>query len=76
MTSVTSGRAVRNAFHLLELLAGAPDGMRFARLVETSGQRRSTVRRLLKTLTELDVVCRDEDSYHLNAHWRITTRVW
>jgi DNA-binding IclR family transcriptional regulator len=70
MTTVTSNRAVRNAFQLLELLAGAPDGMRLARLVEISGFPKTTVHRLLNTLAELDIVCHDEDRYHLNARWQ------
>jgi hypothetical protein len=67
---VESNRAVRTAFQLIELLSGAPDGMRLARLVETSGLPRTTVHRLLKTLAELDIVCHDEDRYHLNARWQ------
>lgn len=70
MTTVTSNRAVRNAFQLLELLSGAPDGMRLARLVEISGLPKTTAHRLLNTLTELDIVCHDDGSYHLNAHWQ------
>lgn len=70
MTTVTSNRAVRNAFQLLELLSGAPDGMRLARLVEISGQPKTTVHRMLTTLSELDIVCHDEDRYHLNARWQ------
>lgn len=70
MTTVTSNRAVRNAFQLLELLSGAPDGLRLARLAEISGQPRTTVHRLLNTLAELDIVCHDEDRYHLNARWQ------
>lgn len=70
MTTVTSNRAVRNAFQLLELLSGAPDGMRLARLVEISGQPKTTVHRLLNTLADLDIVCHDEDRYHLNASWQ------
>jgi DNA-binding IclR family transcriptional regulator len=70
MTTVTSNRAVRNAFQLLELLSGAPDGMRLARLVEISGQPKTTVHRLLHTLADLDIVCHDDDHYHLNATWQ------
>lgn len=70
MTTVTSNRAVRNAFQLLELLSGAPDGMRLARLVEISGQPKTTVHRLLNTLAELEIVCHEEDRYHLNARWQ------
>lgn len=70
MTTVTSNRAVRNAFQLLELLSGAPDGLRLARLVEISGQPKTTVFRLLTTLAELDIVCHDDDRYHLNARWQ------
>jgi DNA-binding IclR family transcriptional regulator len=70
MTTVTSNQAVRNAFQLLELLSGAPDGVRLARLVEISGQPKTTVLRLLTTLSDLDVVCHDEDRYHLNARWQ------
>ncbi|MGB3444428.1 MAG: helix-turn-helix domain-containing protein [Actinophytocola sp.] len=70
MTTVTSNRAVRNAFQLLELLSGAPDGLRLARLVEISGQPKTTVYRMLNTLAELDIVCHDEDRYHLNARWQ------
>lgn len=70
MTTVTSNRAVRNAFQLLELLSGAPDGMRLSRLVEISELPKTTVHRLLNTLAELDIVCHDEDRYHLNSHWQ------
>jgi hypothetical protein len=70
MTTVTSHRAVRNAFQLLELLSGAPDGMRLSRLAEISGLPKTTAHRLLTTLAELDIVCLDEDHYHLNARWQ------
>lgn len=70
MTTVTSNRAVRNAFQLLELLSGAPDGLRLNRLVEFSGLPKTTTHRLLNTLVELDIVCHDDGRYHLNAHWR------
>jgi len=70
MTTSLSNQAVRNAFQLLELLSGAPDGMRLARLVEISGQPKTTVHRLLTTLADLNIVCHDEDHYHLNAHWQ------
>jgi DNA-binding IclR family transcriptional regulator len=70
MTTVTSNRAVRNAFHLLELLAGAPDGMRLSRLVETAELPKTTVYRLLTTLVEMDIVCQDGTRYHLNATWQ------
>ena len=63
-------RSVRNAFSLLELLAGSPDGLVLARLVETSGLPKTTVYRLLSTLTELDIVCHSGARYHLNASWQ------
>jgi DNA-binding IclR family transcriptional regulator len=63
-------RSVRNAFRLLELLAGSPDGLRLARLVESAGLPKSSVYRILTTLEELDVVCRDGADYHLAASWR------
>jgi DNA-binding IclR family transcriptional regulator len=62
-------RSVRNAFQLLELLAGSPDGLGLGRLVQISGLPKTTVHRLLCTLMELDIVCHDGMSYHLNAHW-------
>lgn len=70
MTTATSNRSVRIVFQLLELLSGAPDGLRLARLVEISEQPKTTVHRLLTTLAELDIVCHDEDRYHLNASWQ------
>lgn len=70
MTTATSNRSVRIVFQLLELLSGAPDGLRLARLAETSEEPKTTVHRLLTTLTELDVVCHDGDRYHLNARWQ------
>jgi DNA-binding IclR family transcriptional regulator len=67
-----SCRSVRNAFRLLELLAGSPDGLRLARLVEATGLPKSSIHRILGTLEELDVVCRDDTTaeYHLAATWR------
>jgi DNA-binding IclR family transcriptional regulator len=67
-----SCRSVRNAFRLLELLAGSPDGLRLARLVDATGLPKSSVHRILGTLEELDIVCRDEFSaaYHLTSSWR------
>ncbi len=67
-----SCRSVRNAFRLLELLAGSPDGQRLARLVEATGLPKSSVHRILVTLEELDVVCRDDltAAYHLTVNWR------
>src|SRR5262245_2122816 len=62
-------RAVRNAFELLELLSGSPDGLPLARLVQISGLPKTTVHRLLATLTELDIVCQDGTRFHLNARW-------
>lgn len=70
MTTATANRSVRIVFQLLELLSGAPDGLRLARLVEISEEPKTTVYRLLTTLTELDIVCRDGDRYHLNARWQ------
>jgi DNA-binding IclR family transcriptional regulator len=72
MTTVTPNHAVRNAFQLLELLAGAPDGMRLARLAEAAELPKTTVHRLLNTLVDMEVVCRDEDGarFHLNARWQ------
>jgi len=63
-------QAVRNAFQLLELLAGSPDGLGLARLVEISGLPKTTAHRLLCTLAELDIVCHDADRYHMNARWQ------
>jgi DNA-binding IclR family transcriptional regulator len=70
MTTATSNRSVRIVFQLLELLSGAPDGLRLARLVEISEEPKTTVFRLLTTLAELDIVCHDGDRYHLNARWQ------
>lgn len=70
MTTATSNRSVRIVFQLLELLSGAPDGLRLARLVEISEEPKTTVYRLLTTLSELDIVCHDGDRYHLNARWQ------
>jgi DNA-binding IclR family transcriptional regulator len=63
-------RAVRNAFQLLELLAGSPDGLGLARMVEISGLPKTTVHRLLSTLADLDIVCHDGTRYHMNARWQ------
>lgn len=63
-------RSIRNAFQLLELLAGSPDGLALARMVTISGLPKSTVHRLLGTLAELDIVCHDGRRYHLNARWQ------
>ncbi|HEX6353244.1 helix-turn-helix domain-containing protein [Actinophytocola sp.] len=63
-------RSVRNAFQLLELLAGSPDGLGLSRLVQISGLPKTTVHRLLGTLTELEIVCHDGRRYHLNAQWQ------
>jgi DNA-binding IclR family transcriptional regulator len=63
-------RSVRSAFQLLELLAGSPDGLPLARLVQISGLPKSTVHRLLGTLAELDIVCHDGSRYHMNARWQ------
>lgn len=67
-----SCRSVRNAFRLLELLDGSPDGLRLSRLVAATGLPKSSVHRILGTLTDLDIVCRDETNgaYHLTASWR------
>jgi DNA-binding IclR family transcriptional regulator len=62
-------RSVRNAFRLLELLAGSPDGLRLARLVEAAGMPKSSVHRILATLEDLEVVCREGADYHLAASW-------
>jgi DNA-binding IclR family transcriptional regulator len=63
-------RSVRNAFQLLELLAGSPNGLGLARMVEISELPKTTVHRLLCTLAELDIVCHDAGRYHLNSHWQ------
>ena len=63
-------RSIRNAFQLLELLAGSPDGMRLARLVDATGLPKSSVHRVLGTLEDLDIVCHDGRRYHLNARWQ------
>ena len=66
-----SCRSVRNAFRLLEALAGSPDGLRLARLVDATGLPKSSVHRVLGTLEDLDIVCRDgTGAYHLTASWR------
>jgi len=67
-----SCRSVRNAFRLLELLDSSPDGLRLARLVDASGLPKSSTHRILATLEELDIVCRDDVTakYHLTASWR------
>ncbi len=66
-----SCRSVRHAFRLLELLAGSPDGMRLARLVDATGLPKSSVHRVLGTLEDLDIVCREDGgAYHLTASWR------
>lgn len=62
-------RSVRNAFQLLELLAGSPDGLPLARLVQISDLPKTTVHRLLSTMTELEIVCQTGTRYHLNARW-------
>src|SRR5262245_27053841 len=62
-------RSVRSAFQLMELLAGSPDGLPLARLVQISGLPKTTVHRLLATLAELEIVCQDGTRYHLNARW-------
>lgn len=66
-----SCRSVRHAFRLLESLAGSPDGMRLSRLAEATGLPKSSVHRILGTLEDLDIVCREENSgaYHLTASW-------
>jgi DNA-binding IclR family transcriptional regulator len=63
-------RSVRNAFQLLELLAGSPDGLTLARLVEISDLPKTTAHRLLCTLADLSIVCHDGTRYHMNAHWQ------
>lgn len=68
MTQVPQ-RSVRNAFQLLELLAGSPDGLDLARLSAITGLPRTTTQRVLATLEELDIVCREE-RYHLSAEWQ------
>ncbi len=70
MTPGTPNRSLRNAFHLLELLAGSPDGLPLTRLVERTGLPKTTVHRLLGTLAELDIVSQAGQCYHLNAHWQ------
>ncbi len=67
-----SCRSVRNAFRLLELLAGSPDGLRLARLVDATGLPKSSVHRVLTTLEDLDIVLRDDATanFHLTASWR------
>jgi DNA-binding IclR family transcriptional regulator len=70
MTPGTPNRSLRNAFQLLELLSGSPDGLRLSRLVEITGLPKTTVYRLLSTLAELDIVCQEGQSYHLNATWQ------
>jgi DNA-binding IclR family transcriptional regulator len=67
-----SCRSVRHAFRLLELLAVSPDGLRLARLVDAAELPKSSVHRILTTLAELDVVCRDDATanWHLTANWR------
>lgn len=64
--------SVRNAFRLLESLAGSPDGMRLTHLATATGLPKSSVHRILGTLTDLDIVCREEPTgaYHLSAGWR------
>jgi DNA-binding IclR family transcriptional regulator len=70
MTPVTPNRSLRNAFQLLELLAGSPDGLTLTRLVELTELPKTTVHRLLGTLAELDIVCPDGQCYHLNTRWQ------
>lgn len=70
MTPGTPNRSLRNAFQLLELLSVSPDGLRLSRLVEITGLPKTTVYRLLSTLAELDIVCQEGQSYHLNATWQ------
>lgn len=70
MTPGAPNRSLRNAFQLLELLSGSPDGLRLTRLVEITGLPKTTVYRLLSTLAELDIVCQDGQLYHLNATWQ------
>ncbi len=63
-------RSVCNAFQLLELLSGSPDGLPLTRLVQISGLPKTTAHRLLMTLSELDIVCHDGVRYHMNARWQ------
>ena len=53
-------RSVRNAFRVLDVLAGSSDGLRLARIVEATGLPKSSAHRILATLEELDIVCRDK----------------
>lgn len=64
--------SVRNAFRLLESLAGSPDGMRLTHLADATGLPKSSTHRILGTLEELEIVCREEGAgaYHLAARWR------
>jgi hypothetical protein len=72
MDGPASCRSVRNAFRLLEILALSPDGLRLARLVDATGLPKSSVHRILATLEDLDIICRDDATanYHLTASWR------
>lgn len=67
-----SCRSVRNAFRVLDLLATSPEGLRLARIVEATGLPKSSAHRILTTLEDLDIVCRDNctANYHLVANWR------
>jgi len=64
--------SVRNAFRLLESLAGSPDGMRLSHLADVTGLPKSSTHRILGTLEDLEIVCREDGAgpYHLAAHWR------
>jgi DNA-binding IclR family transcriptional regulator len=63
--------SVRNAFRLLESLAGSPNGMRLTRLAEATALPKSSVHRILATLEDLDIVSREPNGpYHLTSTWR------
>jgi hypothetical protein len=72
MDGPASCRSVRNAFRLLEILAVSPEGLRLARLVDATGLPKSSVHRILATLEDLEIICRDDATanYHLTASWR------
>lgn len=69
MTPSPQNRSVRNAFQVLELLAGSPDGLSLARLTASTGLPRTTVYRLLCTLEDVGIVCHGEARFHLSAAW-------
>ncbi|MGD2141400.1 MAG: IclR family transcriptional regulator [Burkholderiales bacterium] len=64
--------AVARAFTVLELLATAPESMRLSAVAATLDMQKSTVHRILGTLTELGYVEQSE----VSGCYRATLRLW